>query len=177
MEIDVLVKKARAYAQPIEVVSIDEDDEGSINKGKGTIVEEEKNDQSQTVSKPKRSSSHLSLIESSKEPTMMIQKFTLDQVESSHFHSKEDLVKDFTKERNKSINESYKLMQEVRKTSLVGTSLLTVREANNNVVRIATEDQEQVSQVRIQIDKIGIPNKINFHKQATEILYSDLLKS
>lgn len=27
------------------------------------------------------------------------------------------------------------------------------------------------------MDKIGIPNKINFHKQSTEILYSDLLKS
>ena len=91
-------------------MSIDEDDEGSINKGKGTIVEEEQNDQSQSVSKSERSSSHLALVESSKEPSMMIQKFTLDQAESSQFHSKEDLVKDFTKERNKSINESYKLM-------------------------------------------------------------------
>ena len=27
------------------------------------------------------------------------------------------------------------------------------------------------------MDKIGIPYKINFHKQASEILYSDLLKS
>ena len=27
------------------------------------------------------------------------------------------------------------------------------------------------------MDKIGIPDKINFHKQAFEVLYSDLLKS
>ena len=27
------------------------------------------------------------------------------------------------------------------------------------------------------MDQVGIPNKINFHKQASEILYSDLLKS
>ena len=27
------------------------------------------------------------------------------------------------------------------------------------------------------MDKIGIPDKINFHKQASKILYSDLLKS
>lgn len=27
------------------------------------------------------------------------------------------------------------------------------------------------------MDKIGIPDKINFHKQASEILYLDLLKS
>ena len=110
IEIDVSNKKARTFAQPIEVVSINEDDEGSINKGKGTIVEEEQNDQSQSVSKSERSSSHLALVESSKEPTMMIQRFTLHQAESSQFHSKEDLVKDFTEERNKSINENYKLM-------------------------------------------------------------------
>ena len=67
-------------------------------------------------------------------------------------------------------------MQEVRRSIPIGTSLLTVREANNNVLRISIENKEQVSQVRIQMDKIGIPDKINFHKQATEILYSDLLK-
>ena len=38
MDIDVSSKKARTSAQPIEVISINEDDEGSINKGKGTIV-------------------------------------------------------------------------------------------------------------------------------------------
>ena len=41
---------------------------------------------------------------------MMIQRFTLDQAKSSWFHSKEELVKDFTDERNKSLNENYKLM-------------------------------------------------------------------
>ena len=54
--------------------------------------------------------------------------------------------------------------------------MLKVRETNNKVLKIVTDDQEQVSSVRIQMDKIGIPDKINFHKQATEILYSDLLK-
>jgi predicted RNase H-like nuclease (RuvC/YqgF family) len=27
------------------------------------------------------------------------------------------------------------------------------------------------------MDQVGLPDKINFHKQASEILYSDLLKS
>ena len=27
------------------------------------------------------------------------------------------------------------------------------------------------------MDKVGFPDKINFHKKASEILYSDLLKS
>ena len=44
MDIDVSSKKARTSAQPIEVISINEDDEGSINKGKDTIVQQEQND-------------------------------------------------------------------------------------------------------------------------------------
>ena len=71
---------------------------------------------------------------------MMIQKFTLDQAESSQFHSKEDLVKDFIKERNKYINENYKLMQEFRRPILVTTLLLTVTEVDNIVLRIAIEN-------------------------------------
>ena len=39
MEIDVSTKRARTSAQQIEVVSLDEDDDGSINQGKGTIIE------------------------------------------------------------------------------------------------------------------------------------------
>ena len=41
-----------------------------------------------------------------------------------------------------------------------------MREVDNNVFRIATNDKEGVSQVRIQMDKVGFPDKIKFHKQA-----------
>ena len=34
-----------------------------------------------------------------------------------------------------------------------------------------------VSQVKLQMDQVGIPDKINFRKQASEVLYSDLLSS
>ena len=34
-----------------------------------------------------------------------------------------------------------------------------------------------ISQVKIQMDQVGIPDKVNFHKQASEVLYSDLLNS
>ena len=69
-------------------------------------------------------------------------------------------------------------MQQARKKAPAGsTTLLIVREQDSNTLRITTDDPNHVSQVRIQMDKIGIPDKINFHKQATEVLHSDLLKS
>lgn len=67
-------------------------------------------------------------------------------------------------------------MQDLRISNPLGTSLLTIKEMDSSILRITTNDQEQVSQVRIQMENIGIPNKINFHKQATNILYSDLLE-
>ena len=68
-------------------------------------------------------------------------------------------------------------MQEVRKSSYVSSSLLIVRERDNNTLWMVVNDQVEGSQVRIQMDKIAIPNKINFHKQVSKVLYSDLLKS
>ena len=58
-------------------------------------------------------------------------------------------MKDFTDERNKIENENYKLMQEIRRTILVENYLLVVRETNNNVLIISTDDREWISQIRI----------------------------
>jgi hypothetical protein len=55
-------------------------------------------------------------------------------------------------------------MQEVRKSSYASSSLLTVRGKDNNTLNIVVDDQVEGSQVRIQMDKISIPYKINFHK-------------
>jgi hypothetical protein len=68
-------------------------------------------------------------------------------------------------------------MQEIRKTIPLESSLLAVREAYNNVFRISIDDKERISRVRIQMDKVGLLDLIKFHKQASEILYFDLLKS
>ena len=101
----------------------------------------------------------------------------MNEVETSQASSQEELIKNFTEERNKSANENYKLMQQIRKVVPDKSSLLAVREAEGNIFRIATGDKEGISQVKIQMDQVGIPDKVNFHKQASEILYSDLLNS
>ena len=68
-------------------------------------------------------------------------------------------------------------MQEIRNSILGKSPLLVVREAKSNVFRIATNDKDGVSQVRIQMNQARLPDRINFYKQDLEILYSDLLKS
>ena len=83
MDIDVTIKKPRVFVQSKEIDDLEEDDEQSINKGKDIIVEEEHNDQSQTMSNSERSSSHLAMVEANKEPTIMFQRFAMDQAEAS----------------------------------------------------------------------------------------------
>ena len=75
------------------------------------------------------------------------------------------------------MDENIKIMQQIRRTVSNKSTLLAVRESEGNVFRIATTDATDVSQVKLQMDQVGIPDKVNFHKQASEILYSDLLKS
>ena len=110
------------------------------------------------------------------EPIIDIKKNVFD-IENSPYESKEDLVKKFSKERNLSSEENFKLMQEVRKNTYASSSLITVREKDRNTLKISIDDQVEGSQVRIQMDKIDIPDKINFHKQASKVLYFDLLRS
>ena len=72
------------------------------------------------------------------------------------------MIKKNSEERNLSAEENFKIMREVRKITFIGTSLLTIRERDRNTLRITVDDQSEGSQVRIQMDKIGISDKINF---------------
>lgn len=149
----------------------------SINKGKPTIVEEESQEQSQSMSNTEREVSNLAIVGVSQVSTMILQRYTSNEGETSQTPLQEDLVRNFTEERNKSTNENYRLMEQIRKSVPNKSSLLAVREAQRNIFRVATSDMAGVSQVKIQMDQVGIPDKINFHKQASEVLYPDLLSS
>ena len=93
------------------MVDIDDDDERSINKGKAIVIEEESHDQSQLVSNIERTITKPTIVERTEDPTMIFQKFALGEAKTSQAYSMEELVKDFTNERNKSANDNYKLMQ------------------------------------------------------------------
>ena len=68
-------------------------------------------------------------------------------------------------------------MQQIRKFVLNKSSLMEVKESEGNVFRIATTDVTGVPQVKLQMDQVGISEKINFHKHASKVLYSYFLKS
>ena len=72
------------------------------------------------------------------------------------------------------LEENRRLLKDVRGISLDKMSLLTVKDPTRNVLNFALIEEEKVAKVKIQMDKVNIPNKILFHKQMNELLYYDL---
>ena len=101
------------------------------------------------MSNTERTISNPAIVGSSQASTMILQRFTLNEVETSQASSQENLVKNFTEDRNKSANDNYRLMQQIRKFVPDKSSLLAVREAQGNIFRIATSDMAGISQVKI----------------------------
>ena len=101
------------------------------------------------MSNTERTVSNPTIVGISQASAMILQRYTLNEVETSQTSSQEDLVKSFTKEKNKSGNDNYRLMQQIRKFVLDRSSMLVVREAQGNIFRIATSDMAGISHVKI----------------------------
>ena len=165
MEVDQSTSTKKPKLAEIEqIVEIEDDEVISTNKDNTTIVEEEVQEQSKSVSNTEKTISNPTMAESFQMSAMILQKYVSSEEETSKIPSQEELVKDFTEKMNKSVDENYKLMQQIRKSISTKSTLLAVRESEGNVFRIATTDVTGVSQVKLQIDQVGIPDKINFHK-------------
>ena len=177
MEIDpgTSSKKPR-LAEIEEVVEIEDDEDRSTNQDNTTFVEEEgAQEQSKSISSAEKTISNPPVAEGSQVSAMVVQKYVSSEEETSKVPSQEELVKYFTDKRSKVVDENINLMQQIRRTTSNKSTLLAVRESEGNVFRIATTDATGVSQVKLQMDQVGIPDKVNFHKQASEIQMRDIM--
>ena len=57
------------------------------------------------------------------------------------------------------------------------TSLVSARDAERNTFKLAMVNDKKMSEMEIRLDKISIPDKIQLHKQTSDIIYSDLLQA
>ena len=76
---DASTKRPRLSESSKEIVDIEYDDDKSINKGKATIVEEESQEQSQSMSNTERTISNPAIVGSSQASAMILQRFTLNR--------------------------------------------------------------------------------------------------
>ena len=57
------------------------------------------------------------------------------------------------------------------------TSLVSARDAEKNTFKMAIVNDKKMSDMEIRLDKISTPDKIQLHKQTSDIIYSDLLQA
>ena len=104
-----------------------------------------------------------------------LQSYCYTNANASQFRSKNELLEKYSQKRFQALEENQRLLKEVRNISSDKISILTVKDPTWNVLNFALTEDEKVRKVKIQMDKVNIPDKILFHKQTNEMLYYDLL--
>ena len=54
-------------------------------------------------------------------------------------------------------------------------SLISTRDLERNTLKFAMIDNEKFSEVELSLEKISVPDKIQLHRHASDVLYFDLL--
>ena len=93
------------------------------------------------------------------------------------FNSKEELKASYMEKRKQSMEETRNLLPRVRSLHSPKTSLVSARDVEINTFKLAMVNDKKMSKMEIRLDKISIPDKIQLHKQTSDIIYSDLLQA
>jgi hypothetical protein len=79
------------------------------------------------------------------------------------------------KKRKESLSEIMNLMPEVNKYSQHKYSLFIIRDTERKTFNIAIVEKDKVSKIKIKYYNISAPNQVQFHKNTSDLLYSDYL--
>jgi predicted metal-dependent hydrolase len=125
-----------------------------------------KNEEANTESMPQGESS--SRVFSSK-------KHVFSKTPGAVYQSKEDLANQYIVKGNMAMSEIRDLLPEVERISQHKSSLFSVRDVERKTFNIAVADEDKVSEIKLHYENIGAPDKVKFHRNASDMLYSDYL--
>lgn len=106
-----------------------------------------------------------------------MQPIIFSQEQHSQYKSKDDVLRIYAEMRNLTVKENMEMMSQAREVVGRGVSLYTAKDDAINTLKIVVANEQNMSEVNIIMDKVNIPDKIHFHKQVFDVLYSDLLSS
>jgi hypothetical protein len=91
------------------------------------------------------------------------------------YQSKEDLMTQYVVKGRMANSEIRDLFPKVEKISQHTASLSSVRDVERKTFNIAIADDDKVSEIKMHYENIGAPDKVKFHRNASDMLYSDYL--
>ena len=173
-------KKYKTVSTGKDIVVLDlEEFDNRIEKGgkEGCLIQEEISQHNEYCDASSTEQT-ISQFDFQSQPSLGIlnlQSYSYTNVNASQFRSKNELLKKYFQKRFQVVEENQRLLNEVRSISLDKISLLIVKDPTRNVLNFALTEEEKVTEVKIQMDKVNIPDKILFHKKTNEMLYYDLM--
>jgi hypothetical protein len=107
--------------------------------------------------------------------TFSSKKHIFDKEAGETYQSKEHLANKYDEKGNLAMNEMRDLIPEVENISHHKSSLFTVRDVEKKTSNIVVAYEEKVSDIKMKCENISAPDKVKFHRNTNEMLYSDYL--
>lgn len=108
-------------------------------------------------------------------PSFQYQSYLFSQAQPTPYKYKVEIVKQYIDKRNLTLEENQKLMAEARMYAPEKASLITIKEPMGDALDIVVLEQNKVVEFQNIMDKVNVPDKIHFHRQSSEALYSKLI--
>jgi hypothetical protein len=100
--------------------------------------------------------------------------FLIKHLESV-YQSKEDLARQYAVKGNLAMSEIRELIPEVERISQHKSSLFSVRDVEKMTLNIIVADEDKVSEVKLHYENISSLDKVKFHRNTSDMLYSGYL--
>ena len=98
-----------------------------------------------------------------------------DKASRAAYQSKEYFAKQYAEKGNLAMSEMRELIPKVEKISQHKSSLFTVRAVEKKTFNIVVVDEDKVSEIKLKYENISAPNKGKFHRNTSDMLYSEYL--
>jgi hypothetical protein len=89
------------------------------------------------------------------------------------YQSKEEWEKKYADKGKLAMGEMRELIPEVENISEHKSSLFIVRDIEKMKFNIEIADEDKVYEIKLKYDNIGSPNKVKFHRNTSDMFYSD----
>jgi vacuolar-type H+-ATPase subunit I/STV1 len=95
-----------------------------------------------------------------------------DKAIGAAYQSKDDLAKQYAEKGNLDMNEMRELIPEVENVSQHKSFLFIVRDVEKKTFNIVVADEDKVSEIKLKYENISAPEKVKFHRNTSDMLYS-----
>ena len=146
-------------------MSINEDQ--PLKESIGTLIENEQAIEPMVVKQQE---------EKTATPPIQMKSFIFGKTNDSPFKSLKELKTEYAEKRKQSLNHIFLTLPQIKEISNTKVHLQSAREPDTNIWKLLVTSGKKASEVKVSLDQVSLPDKINLHKQSSDIMYVELLQ-